>query len=85
MKEIIELLRAIAIATLENKNNIEALMKQQGLTPCREMEPEIERQVPPEEIDLPCMTQDAKVKLINQFREQGKTDDEIRHMLMAFK
>ena len=85
MKQLMKLLEAIAVATLENKRNIEALMKQQGLTPCRETEPEIERQVPPEEIDLPCMTQEAKVKLINQFREQGKTDDEIRHMLMAFK
>lgn len=83
MKEIIELLKAIAVATLENKRNIEKLMAQQGLTPCRDEEPEAPAK--PEDVELPCMTDEAKAKLIANYRATGTPDAEIVKLLETFR
>lgn len=84
MQQILELLKAIAVATLENKRNIEKLMLQQGLTPCRDEEP-AKPEIKPEDVDLPCMTPEAKAKLIANYRASGTSDEDIVKMLDTFK
>lgn len=84
MQQIIELLKAIAVATLENKRNIEKLMIQQGLTPCRDEKPEVPN-IKPEDVDLPCMTPEAKAKIIANYRNAGTSDEDIIKMLETFK
>ena len=85
MSKEMDLLHAMAIAIYENKKNIELLMKHQGLTPIREIEPEVEQKVPPEKIELTCMSEEAKMNLIARLREQGHDDEYIRTMLLSFK